>query len=174
MNKKLGIVLSIALVLTLGFTALPILADPVLPPSGMVSWWPGDGDTTDIQGSNDGVLVDDTDYVDPGKVVQAFDFDGDGDAVKFGDILEDVFSGADKHFTIDFWLQADALPSGVAGETVRMDLFAKLGDSVVGPENQRQLSLILRPDGSVDFAFYGALNGSSLRIIRSGTKLTTG
>src|SRR5439155_8470225 len=28
----------------------------VTPPSGMVSWWPGDGNANDIQGGNNGTL----------------------------------------------------------------------------------------------------------------------
>src|SRR5262249_36974468 len=28
----------------------------VTPPSGMVAWWPGDGNANDIQGSNNGTL----------------------------------------------------------------------------------------------------------------------
>lgn len=29
----------------------------VPPPSGLVSWWPGDGNASDIQGSNSGTLL---------------------------------------------------------------------------------------------------------------------
>ena len=44
------------------------------PPSGMVSWWPGEGNGFDIQGTNNGTLVNVT-FV-PGKVGQAFYLNG--------------------------------------------------------------------------------------------------
>jgi hypothetical protein len=142
------------------------------PPSGLVSWWPGDGDATDIFGSNDGTLMNGASF-DTGKVEQAFSFDEDQDAVRFGDVLDDVLAGPDKQFTIDLWLKINAMPDGNPGETVRADLVSKLGDSVVGSVHERQLSLILRPDGWLDLAFYGALDGSSLRLVRTEETLET-
>jgi len=144
----------------------------VSPPSGLVSWWPGDGDATDIFGSNDGTLMNGASF-GAGKVEQAFSFGEDQDAVRFGDVLDEVLAGPDKQFTIDLWLKINSLPDGDPGETVRADLVSKLGDSVVGPANERQLSLILRPDGWLDLAFYGALDGSSLRLVRTGETLET-
>ena len=45
------------------------------PPSGVVSWWPGDGNTDDIVGPNHGQLFGGAHFV-PGFVGQAFKFDG--------------------------------------------------------------------------------------------------
>jgi len=69
------------------------------PPAGMVSWWPGDGHTQDIQGGNDGTLENGTIYSN-GKVGQAFSFDGVDDFVLVPDnynldIVGDV--------TVDLW-----------------------------------------------------------------------
>ena len=45
------------------------------PPPNMVSWWPGDGNASDIQGSNNGTLEGTATFA-PGKVEQAFSFNG--------------------------------------------------------------------------------------------------
>ncbi|HZE56783.1 MAG TPA: Ig-like domain-containing protein [Chthoniobacterales bacterium] len=45
------------------------------PPGGMVSWWPGDGDATDIQSGNNGTLQGSVPFA-PGEVDQAFSFNG--------------------------------------------------------------------------------------------------
>ena len=45
------------------------------PPSGLVSWWPGDGNANDIIGNNNGAFVSGVTFV-PGKVDNAFSFDG--------------------------------------------------------------------------------------------------
>jgi Concanavalin A-like lectin/glucanases superfamily/N-acetylmuramoyl-L-alanine amidase len=47
----------------------------ILAPSGMVNWWPAEGNAKDIFGSNDGTLQNGCSYV-PGKVGMAFHFDG--------------------------------------------------------------------------------------------------
>src|SRR4051794_26774148 len=46
-------------------------ADCVAPPANMVSWWPGDGNTNDIQGTNTGTLQGNATFAS-GKVSQAF------------------------------------------------------------------------------------------------------
>jgi hypothetical protein len=51
------------------------------PPSGLVSWWPGDGDANDIIGPNDGTLQGGTTFA-PGMVGQAFRFDGIDDHIR--------------------------------------------------------------------------------------------
>src|SRR5204863_4114583 len=44
-------------------------------PSGLVSWWTGDGTAKDLIGSNDGTLTGGVGYT-TGKVGQAFEFGG--------------------------------------------------------------------------------------------------
>jgi hypothetical protein len=72
------------------------------PQSGLVSWWPGDADATDIQGSHDGTLMRGA-TIAPGFVGNAFSFDGYDDYVKVPDErLGGLFeSGAD--FSITLW-----------------------------------------------------------------------
>ena len=60
---------------------------PIPPPAGMVSWWPGDGHANDILGDNHGTLQGGATF-GPGKVGQAFSFDGSGDFVDIGDIAD--------------------------------------------------------------------------------------
>jgi hypothetical protein len=70
----------------------------VIPPPGMVSWWPGDGNANDIKGANHGT------YTGPyttGKVGQAFDISGSGNAVTVPNhaSLEPI------HVTLDAWIR---------------------------------------------------------------------
>jgi hypothetical protein len=49
-------------------------------PSGLVAWWPGDGNADDIVGGNNGTLMNGATFA-PGLVGQAFSLDGSGDFV---------------------------------------------------------------------------------------------
>ncbi|MHA2142931.1 MAG: LamG domain-containing protein [Candidatus Thorarchaeota archaeon] len=76
------------LALTMGFCimlTMPIFVDAssngcIEPSSGLVSWWPGDGNALDIKNGNDGILMGGTTFA-PGLIGQAFSFDGGGDYV---------------------------------------------------------------------------------------------
>ena len=70
----------------------------------MVSWWPGDGNATDIMGNNDGALLNGTTFT-TGKVGQAFSFDGGNDYISVPDDPSLDFTSA---LTIALWLKADA------------------------------------------------------------------
>ena len=52
----------------------------LLPPTGLIGWWPGDGTAADIQLGNNGVLMNGAGF-GPGLVKKAFRFDGDDDFV---------------------------------------------------------------------------------------------
>lgn len=68
------------------------------PPSGMTAWWAGDGNANDIQGSNNGTLMNGA-TIATGEVGQAFSFDGVND---FVDVP--TSSGLPiSTWTIDFW-----------------------------------------------------------------------
>jgi len=83
-------------------------ASPVCvpPPSGLVSWWPGDGDANDIAGSNHGTLQNGATFA-PGKVGQAFIFDGTDDYVE----VPDAPTLAPSSITLDAWVN----PNSVTG-----------------------------------------------------------
>lgn len=51
------------------------------PPSGMLAWWKGDGNATDIARANNGTATNGATFA-PGKVGQAFNFDGMNDSVE--------------------------------------------------------------------------------------------
>lgn len=52
-------------------------------PEGLVAWWPGDGNTTDIQGSNHGTLQNGATFA-TGQVGDAFSLDGVDDYIDVG------------------------------------------------------------------------------------------
>jgi uncharacterized repeat protein (TIGR03803 family) len=72
----------------------------VPPPSGLVSWWPGDGNTLDIVGGHNGVLSNSATYA-AGEVCEAFSFNGSNDVVVPNNPLWDF--GANP-FTIELWV----------------------------------------------------------------------
>ncbi|MBI2175001.1 MAG: LamG domain-containing protein, partial [Candidatus Omnitrophica bacterium] len=85
-------------------TAPPPPADTcVEPPSGLVSWWPADGNADDIQNGNDGMLQGGVTFA-PGKVGQAFSFDGVDDFVKIP-ASANLDVGLGSGFTLDAWIK---------------------------------------------------------------------
>ena len=80
----------------------------IQPPTGMVGWWPGDGNTIDVVGGNAGVLSGNASFTG-GMVGQAFSFDGTGDSVFVGhDPSLDL-----NQFTFDAWVKPGRLPEGI-------------------------------------------------------------
>lgn len=47
-------------------------------PAGLVGWWPGDGDATDLIGGNHGSVIGGAGFTSPGKVGDAFTVSGSG------------------------------------------------------------------------------------------------
>jgi hypothetical protein len=86
---------------TSSVAALTLAAPPcAAPASGMVSWWRAEGDVLDIQDGNAGVLIGNTTY-GPGRVGQAFVFDGNGDAAILGNPINLQL----QDFTIETWIK---------------------------------------------------------------------
>ena len=94
---------------------------PIETPSGVVSWWPGDGHTNDIIGGNHGALVDNATYA-PGLVGQAFGFDGVNDYVDLTEISTLDFTNQD--FTIDAWFLIPDYPNLAPGCAPRYPIFS--------------------------------------------------
>ena len=89
------------------------------PPANMVGWWPGDGNTNDIQNGNNGTLTGGVSFTSA-EVNQGFTFDGTGQvAIPPNDNLNINPSG----FTADFWFQ------GIQNQPSEDDLFAILDKS---------------------------------------------
>ncbi len=82
------------------------------PPSGMVSWWPGDGNANDIQGPTleNGTLQGNATFA-AGRVGQAFSFDG---ANNTGVLIGNPANLQLQDFTIDAWIKRSRLD--VAGD----------------------------------------------------------
>ncbi len=82
--------------------------DCIQPPSGLIAWWPGDGNTTDLIGNHNGSLQNGATYA-TGKVGQAFSFDGINDYVDLG------AWNAGSTWTLEAWVNPSALPTGRKG-----------------------------------------------------------
>jgi len=74
----------------------------VTPPSGLMGWWTGDGNTVDIAGNNSGTLQNGATYGN-GEVGQAFSFPGNGASVLINSPVYSPTAG-----TLMFWF----LPTG--------------------------------------------------------------
>lgn len=99
----------------------------VTPPLGIVSWWPGDGNTQDIVDSNPGTLVDDATFT-AGKVGQGFSLDGTLDHVFVGNPSNLKFSDG---FTLESWVNTDVLDEATALQPEIAAVITKWGQSAL-------------------------------------------
>lgn len=112
------------------------------PPAGMVRWYPADGDTNDLIGSNTATLRNGANYA-PGMVAQAFSLDGVDDFVEAPD-------GADlasDSLTIDAWVKL-APTANIANYPA---LVSKYDSSV---PNGTSWALFLYDTGQLAFVVY--------------------
>ena len=79
-KSKLTTMLTAVAVFLLAMAPGIVEAACVEPPSGLVSWWSGDGHAYDIAGENNGTLSNGATFA-PGLVGEAFSFDGVDDQV---------------------------------------------------------------------------------------------
>ena len=80
-------------------------------PSGLVGWWPGEGNANDIAGTNNGTFVDDVGFA-PGEVGQAFSFDGNGYvSIPDSPLLDSLTTS----ITIELWFKTDQVTSDWTG-----------------------------------------------------------
>ena len=80
---------------------------PIAPPAGMVSWWPGDGNASDIMDGNHGTLQGGATFSSGGMVGQAFSFGGASSTrVTINDADNLRFAGS---FTFDAWVNTTSV-----------------------------------------------------------------
>lgn len=112
--KKVSIVIILGLLcLLIGSKAY---AECVQPPSGLISWWPGDGNTNDIINGNHGTLQYGASF-GTGLVGQAFSLDGVDDFVMVPDSPSLNFGTND--FTVNLWVKFNT----TEGEQILIEKF---------------------------------------------------
>jgi len=77
-------------------------------PAGVIGWWPGNGDASDIIGTNNGTFFNA--QFDTGEVGQAFNLDGTGNILIPASPTLDVGQG--NGITIEAWINPSDLSSG--------------------------------------------------------------
>jgi Concanavalin A-like lectin/glucanases superfamily len=108
------------------------------PSAGLVSRWPGEGNANDTWGTNNGVLLDDVTFA-PGKVGQAFSFDGAGGYIRIADSANLHFTNA---MTIEAWLYVTSLGANQV-------VLAKWDWTY--PNAQKSYTTWVQPDGRIGF-----------------------
>ncbi len=77
------------------------------PPANMISWWPGDGNASDLVGGHDGTLAGGANANATGEVNKAFQFQGTTQEV---DVPNDtVYDFGANPFTIDTWVKFNSV-----------------------------------------------------------------
>jgi hypothetical protein len=102
------------------FLAGPAAAQMCIdPPAGMLGWWPGDGDSIDLQSGLHSVAVNGAAYA-PGLVGDAFDFNGvDQGRDDRVDLPASALDGLED-FTVEMWVQSqDDQGAWLSGSTNR-------------------------------------------------------
>ncbi len=86
-------------------------ADPILVPTGIAAWWPGQDSSLDIVGTNHGTPANGAGYA-AGKVARAFSFDGVDDRVSIPEATATDLSRKPA-WTIEAWVR----PTSFTGQT---------------------------------------------------------
>jgi Concanavalin A-like lectin/glucanases superfamily/VHL beta domain len=120
------------------------VAAPLTPPSGLVGWWPGDGNSTDIVGGNSGTMVGGATFA-PGEVAQAFRVTGGS----YVDVADAPALNPTTAITIDAWVRANSF--GTTSSIVK-----KAG----GTDGQQPNGYALEMLGGTQFSFRVYVNGA--------------
>jgi predicted ribosomally synthesized peptide with SipW-like signal peptide len=121
---------------------------PILPPTGMVSWWTGDGTANDFYNINNGTLGGGATYT-AGKVGQAFSFDGIDDSV-FVSSSGSLDLG--NTHTVDMWVKLSAYPSDPYSYLLLNKWASGQEDKTVG----------IRSDGKAYYYLHYVMGGAGL------------
>src|SRR5438093_11150544 len=107
MSKRFKTLLAGGVILVFSLAAISLASAQtcVQPPSGLVSWWPGDGNANDIIGGNNGTLQNGATFA-AGMVGQAFSFDGTSSVT-----LSNPLSNSGS-WTYDLWIKVSSFTNG--------------------------------------------------------------
>lgn len=128
------------------------LASCVPPPSGLVGWWPAEGNTIDVQGTNNGVFTNLAYAV--GEVGRAFSFAGSGSYVQ---IPDNPALSLTNEFTVELWYEDTGVPAGAYAGLVAKRPYSgpcNFGLSILGGSSGGFLVYFLDPN-------YGSYQGST-------------
>ncbi len=133
LSYPLTILFSFSIILS---AALNVSAQNCAPvPSGLVSWWTGDGNANDSSGNaNNGALQNGAAFA-TGKVGQAFSFNGNRQYIS---IPHSESLNQSQEMTVEGWVRLAELPSNVWGTVITKD------NPDSGPYH-----LLIQQDGSV-------------------------
>ncbi len=133
----------------------------VPPPSGLVSWWPGDGNATDIQSGNSGTLQNGATFA-TGLVGQAFSFDGVNDFVSVPDSpVLSPHAGTNGEMTVEAWVNLPQYPVDMHNGT-RSPVVMK------GDIGKWEYFLYVYPDGRVGFKLWNFQLGVDAAVADGG------
>ena len=104
-------VISLGLVFWLAADCRSFAAGCLNAPSGLVGWWPGDGNANDIAGGNNGSLQGGATASAAGEVGSAFSFDGTNGYVQ----IPDAPALKPTNLTVEAWVRFASLDSTVSG-----------------------------------------------------------
>jgi len=119
-------------VLPAGNTCLP-------PPPGLVDWWTGDGNATDILSGNNGTLMGNVSFTN-GEVGQAFDFEGTNGFVSTSLLVTNPQS-----FSLSLWFRTATTKGGV---------LLGFGDSRLGTAANYDRNVYIGNAGAIHFGVW--------------------
>ncbi len=127
------------------------------PPSGLVSWWRGEGTGSDAAGPNTGALINAVAF-SPGRVGQSFDLDGSSAHVRIPDSPSLHFTNA---ISIEGWIYPTAVGGAYHDIFTKWDIFTGL--------DQRSYGTGIIPNGT--FAFSLCPDGTTTTIVIQSTSV---
>jgi hypothetical protein len=131
----------------------PILPVCAAPPAALTGWWPGDNNTRDIKGANNGVLENGATY-GSGRVASAFSFPGSGARVRVPHAAALDYN-ATQDYSVEFWMKAGPQAAPAV-------LVAKNGATI--PYSVRLLA-----NGTISASAFDGTNTVSVTSTASGT-----
>jgi uncharacterized repeat protein (TIGR02543 family) len=138
-----------------------VTPDCVMPPSGLVHWWPGQGNANDAVGDSDGTLQNGAGFAE-GKVGQAFTFDGVDDSVSFGNTAGNFDTN---DFTVEFWMKTtSSRHEAVIGKRQACSVWGSMWVIWIGWSGPGRLEAAMTSDDA----------GSDLNSIHAGRSINDG